>query len=181
MFKRNFQAGFSLIELLVVISIIGILAGILVLSFDTARKNSRDAARKSDLQALQLAIELYKAQNGSYPKEGCSAPTTLWVGPGPLSGWGQGNCDDYIEGLVPDYIASLPKDPNHELDQDLGYIYRTNIDRSAFKVIVHQSIESQFITAQSDEFSRYPEICGISVGNLRANEYSVYSPGVECL
>ena len=183
MAKIKYLRGFTLIELLVVVAIIGILMAILLMNFDEARKNSRDKARKSDLKALQLAIETYKAQNGMYPSQASTnCPVTdgaTWTGPGPQPGWGT-TCDDYIGGLVSDYIAALPTDPNQEQVNGLGYLYKTNSDRSAYKIIVHQSVETQYITAQSDEFSRYPEICGISSGNLRATEYSVYSPGAEC-
>ena len=57
--------GFTLIELLVVIAIIAILAAVLLSSFDEARKSARDDARKAELKELQLALELYKAQNES--------------------------------------------------------------------------------------------------------------------
>jgi prepilin-type N-terminal cleavage/methylation domain-containing protein len=183
MSTREYKKGFSLIELLVVIAIIGVLTAILVLNFDESRKNSRDKVRKSDLKALQLALETYKAQNGAYPPQlsgNCTVTDgTTWTGPGPQPNWGT-NCADYIGGLVPDYIGALPTDPNQEGDVGKGYIYKTNADHSAYKVIVHESVETQLIAAQSDEFSRMPEMCGISSGNLLPKQYAIYSPGAEC-
>ena len=61
------QQGFTLLELLVVISIIGILVAAATASFSTAQKNSRDARRKSDLQAWQNGLEQYYADNNRYP------------------------------------------------------------------------------------------------------------------
>jgi type II secretion system protein G len=177
-FKKR---GFTLIEMLVVTAIIGILATILAANFNEARQNSRDKIRMSELKELELALEMYKAQNGRYPAQGCGSPTTIWVGPGPLPVWGQGNCDDYIEGLVPTYISELPRDPNQENDNGEGFIYRTNADGSMYKVIVHQSVESLFITSQADEFSRLPEVCGVSGSNLLPQQYAIYSPGFECM
>jgi general secretion pathway protein G len=179
MAKRKYIGGFTLIELLVVISIIGILMAILTMNFDEARKNSRDKARKSDLKALQLAIETYKSQNGSYPANCESATSTKWAGPGPQPG-SFASCDDYIAGLVPDYIAALPTDPNQEQTNGVGYLYKTNIDHSAYKVILYQSVESEVVTAQSDDFSRYPEMCGTGGGKLLPKQYAVYSSGAAC-
>jgi general secretion pathway protein G len=183
MSREDCKKGFSLIELLVVISIIGILIAILILNFDEARKQSRDKVRKSDLKALQLAIETYKAQNGVYPSQASASCAvtdgTTWTGPGPQLSWGT-DCSEYIAGLVPDYIAALPIDPNQEQTSGMGYIYKTNTDHSAYKVIVYESVEAHFITAQSDELSRMPDLCGISANNLLAKQYAVYSPGAEC-
>lgn len=58
--------GFTLIELMVVIAIIGLLASITLVSLSTARSKARDARRKSDLYAVQLALELYYNEYGSY-------------------------------------------------------------------------------------------------------------------
>ena len=52
--------------LLVVIVIISILIGMSVFGIQGARKNSRDARRKSDLEQLRSALELYRADNGGY-------------------------------------------------------------------------------------------------------------------
>ena len=175
------KGGFTLIELLVVVAIIGILATILATNFNEARQNSRDKIRMSELKELELALELFKAQNGRYPTPGCGAPTTVWVGPGPLPAWGQGFCDDYITGLVPSYIDELPRDPNQENVNGEGFIYRTNAEGSMYKVVIHESIESLFITSQADEFARLPEVCGVSASNLWPQQYAIYSPGFECM
>lgn len=68
------KKGFSLIELIVVISIIGVLVAIGTVSFITAQRKSRDAARKSDIKAVQSALEQYFQGEGSvYPaSEDCS-------------------------------------------------------------------------------------------------------------
>ena len=61
------RKGFTLIELLVVISIIGILIAISVFGLQGARKSSRDAKRKADLQQIRSALEIYKADCNQYP------------------------------------------------------------------------------------------------------------------
>lgn len=57
---QNFYTGFTLIELLIVISILGVLATLGFQSFTASQKKARDAQRKSDLNQIQKALELYK-------------------------------------------------------------------------------------------------------------------------
>lgn len=65
MMPRN--NAFTMIELMVVISIIGILTAIGVVSYVTTQKNARDSRRKADLEELRTALEMYKADHGYYP------------------------------------------------------------------------------------------------------------------
>jgi prepilin-type N-terminal cleavage/methylation domain-containing protein len=59
--------GFTLIEMLVVISLIGILAALAMVSFSSVQKQARDTARKSDLKQYQTATESYASKNnGGY-------------------------------------------------------------------------------------------------------------------
>lgn len=181
--QTNFykKTGFTLIELIVVMAIIGILSTVLYTSFDAAREQSRDKVRMASLKELQLAIETYKAQNGVYPQEGCGN-TTTWTGPGPHSAaWGNAvHCANYIEGLVPDYISKLPTDPNEEMTDNVGFIYQVSADRSAYKALVHRSVETLMITSFDNEFSRCP-VAGGSCANVadNADVYGVYSAGAE--
>ncbi|MBP7832504.1 MAG: type II secretion system protein [Candidatus Levybacteria bacterium] len=61
------QKGFTLIELLTVISIISILTALLAVSFGTASQRGRDGQRKSNIRQIQAALELFRADNDSYP------------------------------------------------------------------------------------------------------------------
>ena len=64
--RKNFK-GFTLIELLVVIAIIGILSMIALVAVNSVREASRDAKRKTDLETIRAALELYKADASVYP------------------------------------------------------------------------------------------------------------------
>lgn len=70
---------FTLLEMLVVIGIIAILVSLGMSSYSTAQKKSRDAKRKSDLRAIQSALEQYYSICGySYPSADTgSVPTTI--------------------------------------------------------------------------------------------------------
>jgi general secretion pathway protein G len=108
--SRRKREGFTLVELLVVIAIIGILAGMGVATYTRAQARARDAQRKSDLEAIRTALEMYASEHsGQYPG------TTGWV----KSDAG----DEWISDLVPTYIKILPKE---EHGTDNLYQYRND-------------------------------------------------------
>jgi len=63
---RKNKIGFTLIELMVVISVIGLIAGMTMVSMRDARAKARDARRKQDLAAIVSAMELYNLDNEHY-------------------------------------------------------------------------------------------------------------------
>jgi len=73
--KKNKQAcfsqaqnkGFTLIELLVAMTIVAVLLGISLVSYQGARKSARDGKRKADLEQVRSALEMCRADAGSYP------------------------------------------------------------------------------------------------------------------
>ena len=63
----NKAEGFTLVEILVVVTIISLLASIATVSYSRFIKQSRDARRKTDIEQIRAAIELYRNFNNKYP------------------------------------------------------------------------------------------------------------------
>ncbi len=61
------KKGFTLVELLVVVAIIGLLSTLAVVALGSARQKARDAKRLSDIKQVQTALELYFSDNNTYP------------------------------------------------------------------------------------------------------------------
>lgn len=66
------KKGFTLLEMLIVITVTSLLAGSIVVSTTSSRQRSRDSKRKADLLAIQSALEVYYSQNKYYPTN-CAA------------------------------------------------------------------------------------------------------------
>ena len=64
--KRK-QEGFTIVELLIVIVVIGILAALVITTFTGIQQKARDTERTTDVKAIHGQVEAYYAQNGSYP------------------------------------------------------------------------------------------------------------------
>jgi prepilin-type N-terminal cleavage/methylation domain-containing protein len=157
--------GFTLIEILVVVSIIGILVAILVANFSDARENSKVKALRTTLGEVQLALEVYKAQNGRYPTD-----TTA---------------------LAPSFIHDLPVAANfgrgacsfiYSVEPTNGSYYKLTANRCA----TSPSTDNGVGITQNDEFARCPSTCA-STGNCVPSDpaffksMAVYSAGGECL
>ena len=65
--KTKAALGFTLVELLIVIIIIGILATLVIVTFTGVQQKARDSKRKTDINAVQSQIEAYYATNTQYP------------------------------------------------------------------------------------------------------------------
>lgn len=64
--KRK-QSGFTIIELLIVIIVIGILATLVITTFSGIQRNARNRAREADINAIHSQLEYYYGQNNVYP------------------------------------------------------------------------------------------------------------------
>jgi general secretion pathway protein G len=95
-------SGFTMIELLVVTTIIILLTTIGLISYSQALQNSRNAKRKSDLEVIRQALVLFKADNGYYP-------STDYDGLQAVLGTG--------------YLSAIPTDPKSAQSATFTYSY----------------------------------------------------------
>lgn len=65
--KHLHQAGFTLIEMIVVMVIVAVLAGIMLVNFQDARTRTRDSVRKADLRQVKSALQLYYNDSQVFP------------------------------------------------------------------------------------------------------------------
>jgi prepilin-type N-terminal cleavage/methylation domain-containing protein len=65
--KERKQQGFTIVELLIVIVVIGILAGLVITTYNGIQQKARNTERNTDLKADQGQLEAYYASNGRYP------------------------------------------------------------------------------------------------------------------
>jgi type II secretion system protein G len=85
------QHAFTLIELVVVISILAILSGVLVPRVTSHMKSARDTRRLTDLKVVRSAIEQYRLDRGIYPPANANSSS---------GGWDVSNDGDFIPVLV---------------------------------------------------------------------------------
>lgn len=119
---RN-SKGFTLVELLIVIAIIGILATLLLLQLGVGRQKARDARRIVDVNQLRTAVELYFDDNAAYP-------TTL------------------TGTLVPKYLTLLPVDPLTA--GNYGYAYSPATSPTKYQIWAELEAWAQALNSDAD-------------------------------
>lgn len=134
--------GFTLVEMIVVVSVIAILASMGMFGYMQAGKKSRDIDRQADLKTLKVAVELYKQKNGRYPA-GCNGPGA-WSGQIGTTYACSGGSGQYIVGLAPGYIRFLPQDKRLN-GTNSGYAYYVNALGTSYKMIAYRSVESEVV------------------------------------
>lgn len=111
--KNRFKAGFTLLEMMIVIAIITIMTVTISSNFLTAQKRARDARRRADAVTLQSALELYNNSNNAYPVLATATTSDVWnVGTNTL----------YTALVTGQYASSLPVDPVNAGNYVYSYI-----------------------------------------------------------
>lgn len=119
------KKGFTLVELIVVVTILAILGTIGFVSLQGYSANARDSVRISDLRNIKRALELYYLGNTSYP----SASTGSVVSYSGSELWTQGTFDDALT-LAVGKINPKPQDPLTAAE----YIYSVTYNKQEFQI-----------------------------------------------
>lgn len=128
------QAGFTIIEMLIVVTILAMMAGVLVPVLQEGQATARDSRRMADLRSVQSALADFHRDNGEYPDTGDEWQTDFEDGYGAAG---------YIPGLVPDYMTALPRDPDTAQypTEDAHYMFRS--DGDDYKFVLNGTPEDQ--------------------------------------
>lgn len=120
MYRKS--TGFTIVELLIVIVVIGILAAITIVAYNGIQEKARFTKSKSDLASIEKGIQMYFTEKGVYPNPtpGRAGCTNGWCG------WDQAVGDDFIPGLSPEYLQTLPQLPTSNPNDDTYLYYSTN-------------------------------------------------------
>ena len=129
---RNLKTkqGFTLVELLIVISIMGILTVIGMASFKTIQLKSRDARRKNDLNSISKALNMYYNDTGIFPHGSPNINTmikTIGVG-----------FSANVNGTTTTYMVEMPRETTLGV-KDYSYTYTTG---RSFKLLANLENEN---------------------------------------
>jgi prepilin-type N-terminal cleavage/methylation domain-containing protein len=77
--QKKSSKGFTIVELLIVIVVIGILAALVLNSFRGVQERARDTKRRTDVNAQASQLEVYYTDNGGYPVFTGQVNTDSWL------------------------------------------------------------------------------------------------------
>jgi prepilin-type N-terminal cleavage/methylation domain-containing protein len=151
---KHTRRGFTMIELLVTVTMIAVLTVIGVVSYSSVNKRSRDAKRKSDLEQLRSAMEMFRSDYNYYP-----GTTGAWVAASGLD-------TDLVSTYMP-AIASDPQEPTRHYyfraknysavtTHYYGYCVCTCLESTDCAVIVSNTCDAGDVRADCNYYLKNP-------------------------
>ena len=119
------RKGFTIVELLIVIVVIGILAAITIVAYGNIQSKAKFNKINTELVAMRKLINMHKAENGTYPNTGGS-----WR-------YQRVDGDNFIPGVVPAYANKLPQVTDTPIGGNTNdtYIYISNATGTAYALM----------------------------------------------
>jgi len=122
--------SFTLVELLVVITIIGIISGLVVVSFNSSRVKARDNKRISDANLIASALSQYYTTNLRMYPLGTSGGTTAYS----IIQINSGSASIPFNNSLSNYLNPVPYDPSDSTTYGYYYVYRNDGKKAAIVV-----------------------------------------------
>ncbi|HBG28094.1 MAG: hypothetical protein A2Y10_16885 [Planctomycetes bacterium GWF2_41_51] len=153
--QKNKLKGFTLVELLVVISIIAVLLAVLMPALNKARDNAKRVICNSNLHQWGIVMKLYDTDN-----KGLFGPFYGWgppAGPYPCAAWipsKTGVDGQFRVDLVSKYIPGFKWNPSKPLDSEFGDIWRCPANFMTMKGLNQTHIPNGYMTLQYSYYGR---------------------------
>ena len=125
--KKQNQNGFTLLEILLVVAMIAILAGIVILAINPSKQlaDTRNSQRRMDVNTILNAVYQYSVDKNALPT---TIPTTTATEICQLGGTCTGLVDLSVLTVSSTYIVSIPSDPSSSTVNSTGYKIQKTVD-----------------------------------------------------
>jgi len=148
------KKGFTLIEVILVVTILGILAALVLPTFSDHATNARESAAKSNLMTIRSQIELYKLQHNGIPPgyvNGAAASVDVlklqFVGTSAVNGAASSGTVPSAPFLYGPYLKKIPQNPFNNLST-IAYVAQA----TAFSAAVNGTSSGWLYKKETGEF-----------------------------